>query len=290
MEMFELKYFLAVAQVENVNRAAEEIRVSPGSLSKAISRLEDELQTSLFFKSGRGIKLTPEGRLLKAKAIQILQLEEDARLELQGNEKGILNIGISSNEILQTSFGPKILGIIDRNFPNAQTRFFIRSEKQALDQLIDGDAHLAITTIEPPQDVACKTLAKVEFKVCASPRHPLVRKYRTSPVPIDEVLKHPFVSPESPILGRIGKASTSDGWRDDKFPRLIKYRVHGLKLMESLIGAGFALGYLPDYFVANAGLVAIKAAGCHYSCQQTVRILAKDTHALGWLGKLWKEL
>jgi hypothetical protein len=60
--------------------------------------------------------------------------------------------------------------------------------------------------------------------------------------------------------------------------------------MECLIGAGFALGYLPDYFVASVGLVPMKTAGCPYSCQQTVRIVAKDTHALGWLGKLWKEL
>ncbi|MFN8943786.1 MAG: LysR family transcriptional regulator [Pseudobdellovibrionaceae bacterium] len=67
MEIFELRYFLAVAQIENVNRAAEEIHVSAGSLSKAIQRLEHELQTTLFFKSGRGIKLTPDGLLLKRK-------------------------------------------------------------------------------------------------------------------------------------------------------------------------------------------------------------------------------
>ncbi|MBK9040051.1 MAG: LysR family transcriptional regulator [Bdellovibrionales bacterium] len=69
MEIFELKYFLAVAQIENVNRAAQQINVSAGSLSKAISRLEEELQTPLFFKSGRGIRLTPEGMLLKKKAV-----------------------------------------------------------------------------------------------------------------------------------------------------------------------------------------------------------------------------
>ncbi len=39
MEIFELRYFLAVAQIENVNKAAESIGVSSGSLSKAISRL-----------------------------------------------------------------------------------------------------------------------------------------------------------------------------------------------------------------------------------------------------------
>src|SRR5687767_6343456 len=102
MEMFELRYFMAVAATENVNRAATEIHVSPGSLSKAISRLEEELQTPLFFKSGRGIRLTPEGKLLKKRASHILQLEEDAKFELKGKETGSLNIQISSEEILQT--------------------------------------------------------------------------------------------------------------------------------------------------------------------------------------------
>lgn len=43
MEMFELRYFLAVAQIENVNKAAAAINVSAGSLSKEISRVEEKL-------------------------------------------------------------------------------------------------------------------------------------------------------------------------------------------------------------------------------------------------------
>src|SRR5688572_24421180 len=105
MEIFEMRYFLAVAQIQNVNKAAEQINVSAGSLSKAIARLEDELQTPLFFRSGRGIRLTPQGQMLKTKVSQILQLEEDVRLELTGREVGSLNVFISSEEILQSALG-----------------------------------------------------------------------------------------------------------------------------------------------------------------------------------------
>lgn len=290
MEIFELRYFLAVAQGENVNRAAEQIHVSPGSLSKAISRLEEELQTPLFFKSGRGIRLTPEGVLLKKKAAQILQLEEDARLELMGKELGSLNVYISSEEILQTSYGIDLLHIIGRHYPQARTQFLIRGEQKAIEQVMDGEAHLALITLDPPADVQAKVLAKVEFKVCASKEHPLFKKFRAKPsIPIEEVLKHAFVSPDSAILGRIAKSSSIDGWRDDKFPRQIKYKVCGLKLMENLISSGLALGYLPDYFIEGAGLIPLKISGCPYSCQQTVRVIAKDPTALGWLNKLWDQ-
>lgn len=290
MEIFELRYFFAVAQVESVNRAAEQIHVSPGSLSKAINRLEEELQTPLFFKSGRGIRLTPEGVLLKKKAAQILQLEEDVRLELTGKETGSLNIYISSEEILQTSYGIDLLKIINQHYPQARTQFLIRSEQKAIEQVMDGEAHIALITLDPPADVASKVLAKVEFNTCASKDHPLFKKYNPKQIiPVEEVLQHAFVSPDSAILGRIAKSSSIDGWRDDKFPRQIKYKVCGLKLMENIIREGLALGYLPDYFVESAGLVRLKISGCPYSCHQTVRVITKDPTALGWLNKLWDQ-
>lgn len=290
MEIFELKYFLAVAQTENVNRASGQINVSAGSLSKAIQRLEDELQTPLFYKSGRGIRLTPEGVLLKSKATQILQLEEDVRLQLQGQEQGSLNVYISSVEVLQTFYGIKILQTIQKNYPQAHTRFLIRSEEEAIAQVMQGEVQLALVTLEPGPDLAVKVLGRVEFKTFVSKSHPLVRKYGSKAVPIDELLKHSFVCPDASVLGRISKSSSPDGWRDDKFPRRIKYRVCGLKLMEGLIEEGLAIGYLPSYFFNGPNFVPLTISGCNFSCHQTIRIVAKDPTALGWLSKLWDQI
>ncbi len=291
MEMFELRYFLAVAEIENVNKAAENIHVSAGSLSKAISRLESELQTPLFFKTGRGIKLTPEGQLLKRRATHILQLEEDARFELMGKDAGSLNIHISSEEILQVAFGPMILKHIEKNFPNAKVNFLIRSEEKALEQVSDGEVHFAIVTSRVPVDVPSKKLADVVFQACASAKHPLFKNFgHKSQIPIEEILKYPFVVPDSSVLGKTQSGMEFDGWRDDKFPRMIKYKTCGLKLMEVLLRDGKALGYLPDYFLSANGLIPLKVSGCPYSCKQTVRIVTKDPNALGWLARLWSDI
>lgn len=289
MEMFELKYFLAVAQIENLNKAAENIHVSSGSLSKAISRLEEELQTPLFFKSGRGIKLTPEGLLLKKRAIHIIQLEEDARFELMGREIGSLNISISSEEILQNSYGIELAKKITSLYPKSRIQFLIRTEKDTIQQVMDGDAHFALITTNPPREAASKILGKVNFKTCASKKHPLFKKYGSKMIPIEELLKYPFISPDEAILGKIVKSSSTDGWRDDKFPRQVRYKVCGLKLMEGLIGEGMALGYLPDYFIENSHLVPLEISECPYTCHQTVRVIAKDPKALGWMNMLWDQ-
>ena len=76
MEIFELKYFLAVATEVNIHRASERLRVSPGSISKAVARIEKELGTPLTRRSGRGIELTDAGKMLKLRAASILQIEE----------------------------------------------------------------------------------------------------------------------------------------------------------------------------------------------------------------------
>jgi len=288
MEIFELRYFLAVAQIENLNKAAEIIHVSPGSLSKAISRLEDELQTPLFFKSGRGIRLTPEGLILKKKAAQILQLEEDARLELRGKETGSLNVSISSEEILQTYFGTDLIKKIVNVFPQARFQFHMRSDEKAIEQVQQGEVHFAFITSEPPSDLDSKVVRKVEFKTTASKLHPLFKKYGSSrSVPVGELLMHPFVTPDSAVLGKIAKSDSIDGWRDDKFQRKIKYKVSGLKLMEKLVHEGSAMAFLPDYLIESAELQALKVSGCPYTCQQTVRLICKDSNSLSWLSKLW---
>lgn len=288
METFELKYFMAVAQRENVSRAAEAVHVSPGSLSKAISRLERELKTPLFFKVGRGIKLTPEGLILKKRAADLLQLEEDVRFELAGKNAGAPDLFVSSEEILQTSCGVALAKKTSALFPEARTQYWIRSESKAVEQVLEGEAQLALITAGPPPGTISKTVANVKFQTCAAPGHPLVKRFGVrGTIPIQKVLEYPFVSPDSAILGGISKSSSADGWRDDKFPRRIKYKVYGLKLMENLIREGLALGYLPDYFIASAGLAPLRISGCPYDCQQTVRLIAKDPIALGWLQRLW---
>lgn len=291
MEIFELRYFLAVAQVENVNRAAEAINISAGSLSKAISRLEDELQTPLFFKTGRGIRLTPEGLVLKKRATLIVQMEEDIKLELRGKELGSLNVFISSEEVLQSYFGIELIQKISKFYPQAKIHFLIRSDEKAIEQVKNGEAHLAIITSDAPVDLFSKSLSKVEFKTAVSIAHPLYKKYGPNKeVHVEELLQHPFVSPDSAVLGKIVKSDSIDGWRDDKFPRQIKFKVCGLKLMENLVHNGLALAYLPNYFVENANLQVLKVTGCPYSCHQTVRLVAKDPSSLSWLNKLWDHL
>lgn len=56
--------FYTVAKCRNISGAARQLFISQPAISKAISRLEQNLDTTLFLRSSRGVRLTETGELL----------------------------------------------------------------------------------------------------------------------------------------------------------------------------------------------------------------------------------
>ena len=72
-----LHAFEAAARLESVTRAASELHVTHGAVSRQIKALEADLGKALFAREGRGLALTAAGaRLRDATGIAFQQLEE----------------------------------------------------------------------------------------------------------------------------------------------------------------------------------------------------------------------
>src|SRR6201993_1049293 len=78
VELRHLRYFVAVAEMENVSRAALKLHVSQPALSRQISDLEDELGFPLFLRSAKSVRLTEAGRAFLVEAKGVLQRAENA--------------------------------------------------------------------------------------------------------------------------------------------------------------------------------------------------------------------
>lgn len=76
MELRVLRYFLAVAREENITAAAESLHITQPTLSKQLMELEDRLGAKLFVRGNRKITLTEEGRFLRKRAQEILDLAD----------------------------------------------------------------------------------------------------------------------------------------------------------------------------------------------------------------------
>lgn len=287
METFELKYFLAVARNENIHRASEQLRISPGSLSKAVARLESELGVRLFHREKKTLRITAQGRVLQKQAAQIVQLEEAARVAVAGT-KGSLNAVFAGSEVLLLQFAMPLVDGVQKRHPGSTFEFQIADEQSAVERIVQGDAHLAITTQNVPTGLDSKLLAQASFQTCVGEGHPLYARAKSAKaIPVEDVLLHPFVSPSHPLLGTVGAKQSLDGWRDDKFPRKVKYFASSIKLIESLVESGRAVAYLPDYLVKHLKAVPLKITGCPYSCTQKIQLVARGAKDMGWLARLF---
>ena len=98
-EMWQLRYFVALAEKLHFGRAAEALHISQPPLSRAIRGLEGRLGVALFVRTRRRVELTPEGARLLEEARRILGQLERICSELRGmaaGERGRLRIGFVS--------------------------------------------------------------------------------------------------------------------------------------------------------------------------------------------------
>ncbi|HSI04586.1 MAG TPA: LysR family transcriptional regulator [Myxococcota bacterium] len=285
MELFELRYFVAVSRVENVHRASRDLHVSAPALSKAVTRLEAELGVKLFERHGRNIRLTDQGRAFQRRSIEIIELTEQARYEVAGRID-TLHVRIAGPEVLLAKMGAPVVDDIKKRFPDATFELIAATEPDAVRKLERDEAHLAIVSDEVSSKTVTKVLGETHFRTYVGRRHPLARRAKRT-IPVTEVLEHAFVSPDRPMLGKVGAKQSVDGWRDDKFPRRIDYRTTSLKTLEELVVSGRAIAYLPSYFGDSVELVPLTISGCPYTCVQRIRLVARAPIVSGWLNQLF---
>ena len=78
MELRHLRYFVAVAEEENMGRAAARLRVAQSALSRQLQDLEREVGAPLFERLSRGVRLTHAGRAFEAPARRALAAADEA--------------------------------------------------------------------------------------------------------------------------------------------------------------------------------------------------------------------
>ncbi len=287
METTTLRYFLHVAKLENIHKASKKAHVSPSTLSKALAKLEEELQVKLFKRHGRNIKLTDQGRFLQTRATEIIDLEEATKSKLLGVESTI-HITLCGQEILLSQKGVDVGLHIRKTFPRASLEFIPTDTDQHACQAVEfGHAHMAIVMQRPPTGLFSVHIGEVRFVTCVGPGHALYeRALNNAPVSIKEVVQYPFASPMPQVSNQKESKHSADGWRDDKNPREIRFVSKSLNTLEKLVKSGQALAYLPDYFASKLHVKVVNIVDCPHSCKQKINLVTRDPSRFGWLNQV----
>src|SRR5581483_4490949 len=145
MEVQQLRYFVAVADLKHFTKAAEATHVSQPALSKQIAVLERELGSRLFNRARGNVTLTPSAEVLLPYARRVLADIDTARTEVRelgGLERGRLRLGATPT--LLTGFLPALLkGFHDAH---AGIELFVEESgsRDLVHALADGSLDLAL--------------------------------------------------------------------------------------------------------------------------------------------------
>jgi LysR family transcriptional regulator, hydrogen peroxide-inducible genes activator len=159
MEMHQIRYFLAVADLLNFTRAAEKCNVAQPSLTKAIKNLEDEFGGLLFHREGRNTHLSELGKLVKPHLESVYQANQAAIAQAKDYKTmahAKLRLGVMS------TIGPtRMIGFLDQ----------IRSRIPALELVVrDAPAMKLVEELEAGElDVAFIALPSYPERCNARP-------------------------------------------------------------------------------------------------------------------------
>jgi DNA-binding transcriptional LysR family regulator len=151
MELWQLKYFLAVADELNYGRAAARLNVAQPSVTRAVQGLENELGVTLFLRDKRRVELTPAGRMFADEARGLLAgLEMGARQarRVERGEVGALTVGF---EGLSTfAFIPRAVQAFQARYPDVTIELLEMSTTEQAAALKDHRIELGF--VVPPID------------------------------------------------------------------------------------------------------------------------------------------
>lgn len=209
MELRHLRYFVAVAEMENVSRAAmQRLHVSQPSLSRQIRDLEDEMGVQLLERTAKSVRLTDAGRAFLDEARAILKHTDDAVGKVRaiaGKKETELHIGdwpLATGRAM-----PALLRAYQQAIPNVKVKVHDWPVEKNIAGVRDGRLQLAI--ILPPlkanalEELRFEELLTARVCLAISCDHPFARRQSVS---LADAAREPFI-----------------GLTRDEYPRYLEY-------------------------------------------------------------------
>jgi DNA-binding transcriptional LysR family regulator len=196
MDLRHLQTFAAAAEHGSFTRAAQSLSVTQAAVSKHIAALEEQLQVTLFERSGRSMSLTEAGQRLYDYARRIFDLMDEAARELgqaAASVHGTLRIAASS--VPAQSLVPMLLTEFHELYPDVHESVVFSDSAAATAAVENAAAELGIVGEMPNSPrIRARPIAEDELVLVVSPHHPLaVRKKVT----LAELRQEPLIVRES---------------------------------------------------------------------------------------------
>ncbi|AJC22205.1 LysR family transcriptional regulator [Pandoraea pulmonicola] len=164
----DMRLFTSAATLGSLSAAGRKLGLSPAAASARLAKLEASLQTRLFVRTTRALRLTDEGRVYLAHCLVALQAIDDGEAALQAGcaaIRGKIRLSASTDFGLHT-LSPWLDEFTAR-YPDVRLSLTLTD---SLTNLVQDDVDLAIRFSEPDDGtLVARRLAPMCRVLCASP-------------------------------------------------------------------------------------------------------------------------
>lgn len=160
------KIFYEVASSGSISSASKKLIITQSAVSKAIKKLEDDLNTNLFYRNSKGVKLTDKGEELffyVEEAFNNLIAAERTMIESKTLNKGKISIGVPSQ--IGSFYIFEDITNFHKKYPNIEITIISKSTTQLLKLLERHEIDFIIDTSpinSKMSDIVIKPLIEVE--------------------------------------------------------------------------------------------------------------------------------
>ena len=160
------KIFYEVASNESISSASKKLVITQSAVSKAIKKLEEELDTKLFYRNSKGVKLTDKGEELLfyvEEAFNKLITAQRTMIESKTLNKGKISIGVPSQ--IGSFYIFEDITNFHKNYPNIEITIISKTTTQLLKLLERHEIDFIIDTSpinSKLDDIVIKPFIEVE--------------------------------------------------------------------------------------------------------------------------------
>ncbi|MEM7705215.1 MAG: LysR substrate-binding domain-containing protein [Pseudomonadota bacterium] len=241
MNIRDLSYLVALADLRHFGHAAEACFVSQPTLSTQIKKLEEELGAQLIERAPRQVMLTEVGKEVVERARLVLrdvqQIREVAR-RAADPKSGVLRLGIFPT--LGPYLLPHVIPQIHRRYPGLELLLVEEKSEVLLSQLRDGrlDAAILAQPVDGDQ-LRCQELFEEPFVLALPEGHPLDK---TGALTIDSLRDHTVLLLEDGHCLRDQALEVCKLAAANEKPG---FRATSLETLRQMVAAGVGLTLLP---------------------------------------------
>jgi LysR family transcriptional regulator, benzoate and cis,cis-muconate-responsive activator of ben and cat genes len=252
MELRHLRYFVAVAETENVSRAALKLHISQPALSRQIRDLEQELGFLLLERSAKSVRLTEAGRVFLVEARAVLQRAEDAikKTRTIAASGGDLHVGYAPS--LTARMLPPALHAFRAELPNVCVKLHDLSTEEMLAELRAGKVQIALLArpmAAMGRGLRFEGLTRDPLRLAVTPKHVLARKRE---VTLAEAVREPFIAFSRKDYPEYHEMLTSVFAATKVRPRVIEEQ-DGVSSLIAAVEAGGGVALMPESLSCLAG-------------------------------------